>query len=272
MTTEQTKVCKMRLCIRIIAIIIISFIATSTSGIAIANADTKFDESLPANVVDYEKRRDVIVTFNAGTTPNYCTIPKDAVVGICHAYIGTYRSDRKVDNKNYDAVIVRCAMEPRSFTDTTGIRTFYGFSEYLDVMSYIPTYAPILSTSPQNSTIGKDSYTFGLNGGYMTAAVTGSVNIDHDYCEVRNLSSIKDNVFDVEYDYKPSFFSSSGRNNALFLLTEQYCVCEWTTVAISYGIDIRIYAKFGHASAQRSSSYFTGNSYNYSYFHPRFSN
>lgn len=253
------KMKKIKRIISLTLIVIITLIQSEVSAFA-ATPTVSLPSTSNAYLTGYTIRRTVTVTFNSGQPASLVKISSDSVVGCCYAYIGRYRCKQKIDNKNYDAILVKCAMAPRSFKNIKGYK-FYGFTESLSLNAALGTFCDYQYNTPTNSTIGETSYSIEISGAGSSAAVVGSVQVDEDYCKVIDKSSITNNKFSVLYDYIPSFWSfssSSARNVMLFQQTWQMATCEWTTSRDSYNVMLNISAGFGFADAKNGPGIYDG--------------
>ena len=207
-----------------------------------------------ATIAQFTQKRTITAKYDIGKTLDSQTISNTEVVGYCHVYLGQYRANQKYDGKYYDAVLIKCAMEPRRFQSESG-RYFYGFSEKLNLQLELLDYETYQGNSPTNATTGSTSYSFGISGGYKEAAVSGSVNLKSAYCAVTDKSSVSENLFDITYDYKPSvldFIASSERNVMLFEQTWQYATCEWTTSHANHTKYIKVNVDFGVSQSKHA--------------------
>lgn len=204
------------------------------------------------NVTGYTTRKEVKVLYNC-KQPESGTILTNTVVGITHVYLGSCRGVQKTDNGDYyDAIMVKCAMNPQTFKNTEG-KIVYGFSQFLQLSATLPSHAEYQCNSPRNSTIGSSSYSVSVGAGYKSADMSASVNMKSSYCEVMDYSDISKSLFNVAYDYKANLIdgnSNSERNIMLFNQTWQLASCEWTTAQSSYHVILKVYTKYGVSSTR----------------------
>lgn len=232
----------------IITLITVCLLLVNCSELVYAAAPTiSLPSSEHAKIVGFTQKRTITAKYDLGVKLDNETISSTQVVGYCHVYAGKYRANRKYDGKYYDAMLIKCVMEPWSFKSDKG-RIFYGFSEKLNLCSTLGQYVTYQGNSPTNATTGSTSYTFGISGGYKEAAVSGSVTQTFDYCSITDKSSISNNSFDVIYDYKSwvlDFSCNSERNKMLFEQTWQCATCEWTTAQSTHAKYLKIDVDFG---------------------------
>ncbi len=237
-----------------------TLLTTALVGFKAIQPVSALSESLPetsqATIREYTIKRVNVVRFGNTMSPSDDSkISPFQIVGYAHSYIGSYRAKKKVDGKYYDGVLIKVSMEPQEFYSTSGTK-YYGFSQYLDMNASLPSGASFQGNSPTNSTIGASSYSVGLNMGYKSASVSGSVQMNKKYCDITDYSSVSKNKFDVEFDYKTNaadWSASSDRNKMLYNQTWQMGTCEWTMNKKGYDLDVSIYAKFGYSSNKNGS-------------------
>lgn len=228
-------------------------------------------DTTSAYCTDYTKRRDLEVKYEGQTIIDTYQVKKGSTVGIVHYYIGKYRSKKKMNGKYYDGILVKINMEPISVLATNKKgkkKKMYGFSQYVSLKSTLPKNCKIQNSSPNNATTGASSYSIGISGGSDSASISGSVNINSEYCKVTDKTKLSQEKYAVSYDYKPSFFNvtdwpaDSERSIMLFEPTWQAGTCEWTSNKKKYSINLKIYAKFGLSGNKNGS----GTLFPYSYY------
>lgn len=215
-------------------------------------------DSNNAYCVDYDKRLDLEVYYNGKKAINTYQVKKGTLIGIAHYYIGRYRNKKKTGKKYYDGMLIKVGMEPRqvyAYNKKGKKKKRYGFSQYLSLKSSLPENCQIQGTTPNNSTTGSSSYSIGIATSSDAPSLSGSVNIESEYCNVTDNSQLSKEKFCVSYDYKPSWnifewSSTSDRSKMLFNQTWQAGTCEWTSSKCKYSTNLTIYAKFGLSNSK----------------------
>lgn len=236
-------------------LVIFTVISTYNDSLA-AEPSISLPSSSEAYLKDFTVKRTIAVNYNAYPYIDKSEITKNQIVGYCHVFLGSYRSKEKIDGKNYDAIMVKCAMEPQQIKSKSG-QKLYGHSQYLRLQAPLGTHCTYQYNTPNNATIGTDSYTIAINANNKGAGITGSVSIDSAYCVVTDNSHPSINKFQVSYDYKTTWLSllcTTARRNALHGTTWPLAACEWTTNYDKYNIVLDVYARFGLSYNQNAVS------------------
>lgn len=236
----------MKIVKKICCVMLVLFMAMSMYGeILAAEPSISLPSSSEAYLKDYTRKRVITVYYDGYYAGK--RIPEKQVVGVCTVYLGSYRSKTKIDSKNYDAILVKCNMEPYTIKDSNG-KKYYGHSQYLRFKTTLNQHCSYQYNSPNNDTTGSDTYTFGISGNSKGSSVSGSVKIDSSHCLVTDSSRPTKNIFNISYDYKTTWLKvlcSNARKEALYGSTWQFAACEWTTNLDKYNVCLDVYAKFG---------------------------
>ena len=241
----------------IAAIILFIGIENDITYANINGADITLPSEEEAIISGFAEKRTIKVFYDIGKTLDGQTVSSNQIVGYAHLYAGKYRATEKYNGQYYSGMLLKVVMEPCVFQSTSG-RKFYGYSEKLILESDLTDYVEYQENSPKNSTSGSTSYTIGISGGYQEAAVSGSVTLKHEHCQIIDYSSVSDTYFNVVFDYKPSaidFFTNSERNIMLFNQTWQYATCGWTSSVASLSEGLKTKVEFGISQSQSANGF-----------------
>ena len=155
-----------------VAMLVVFLFETNVS----ANQEPSTSTYDPSEVIGFTVKRRCVVKYNCDQPYYDPDISSDQIVGYCDFYIGRYRRNVKVDGAYYDGAIVKCNMIPNTFYGTEG-KKYYGFSQYLEISSTLPSHCIYQGNTPNNDTSGSDGYGFGIDA----SGVSGQISINSKY-------------------------------------------------------------------------------------------